>query len=171
MGFDAVTLHGFLGAEALQPFLKREDKGFFVLCRTSNKGAGEFQDLVVENPRGAPMSLYQQIAVNVESEWNTRDNCGLVVGATYPEELSTVRRIVGDDMPLLIPGIGAQGGEVEATVAAGSNSMGQGMVINSSRGIIFASGGEDFADASRAAAQKLHNQIQAALAAATQKGG
>ncbi|MBI2124013.1 MAG: orotidine-5'-phosphate decarboxylase [Candidatus Wildermuthbacteria bacterium] len=161
MGADAVTLHGFLGAEALQPFLVCQNKGLFVLCRTSNPGAGEFQDLMVENPRGASMPLYQQVAVNVATEWNKRRNCGLVVGATYPQELAKVRQIVGEEMPILVPGIGAQGGELEATVYAGRGHM----LINSSRGIIFASAGMNFHGAVRDAAQKLHDDIQAALAA------
>ena len=155
---DAITVHPYLGAEALQPFLKREDKGIIVLCRTSNKGAGELQDsqVLIDDPeehaffesRGCAMmdvmghmqaaiNLYEHVAYRVARHWNTRGNCGLVVGATYPEELGRVRRIVGD-MPLLIPGIGAQGGDVEATVRNGRDSNGQGMIINSSRGIIYA---------------------------------
>lgn len=135
---DAVTVHPYLGAGALRPFLECEDKGIFVLCRTSNKGAGEFQDLMVRawsEETYAP--LYQYVAHRVARVWNTRGNCGLVVGATYPAELGQVRRIA-PDLPFLIPGIGAQGGDVEATVRNGRDSQGQGMIINSSRGIIYA---------------------------------
>ena len=162
MGADAVTLHGFLGAEALQPFLVRQDKGLFVLCRTSNPGAGEFQDAPVQTDWASEgtMPFYQYVAMKVAKDWNQKGNCGLVVGATYPQELAKVRQIVGDDMPILVPGIGAQGGELEATVRAGKRHM----LINSSRGIIFASPGLDFHRAARDAAQKLHDDIQTALA-------
>lgn len=131
-GFDAVTLHPYLGKEALTPFLDRDDKLNIILCRTSNPGAGEFQDLEVN---GAP--LWMHVAKNVSESWNEKKNCMLVVGATYPEEMKVVREIVGD-MPLLIPGIGAQGGDVEATVAAGKTADGKGMMISASRSIIFA---------------------------------
>ncbi len=150
---DAITVSPYLGAEALQPFLKEVNKGIFVLCRTSNPGAGEFQDLPVN---GEP--LYKFVARRVANEWNKNDNCALVVGATYPDELSEVREIVGD-MPILIPGIGTQGGDVEKTVKAGKDSRGKGMIINSSRGIIFASKGADFAEAARRETEKLHNLI------------
>lgn len=151
---DAITVHPYLGAEALQPFLAQAEKGIIVLCRTSNPGAGEFQDLIVN---GEP--LYRFVARRVTSEWNKNGNCALVVGATYPEELGEVRGIVGD-MPILIPGIGAQGGDVEKTVTAGKDSRGQGMIINSSRGIIFASKGADFAQAARRETKKLGDLIK-----------
>lgn len=150
---DAITVHPYLGAEALQPFLTRAEKGIIVLCRTSNPGAGEFQDLSVN---GEP--LYRFVARRVASKWNKGGNCALVVGATYPDELREVRGLVGD-MPILIPGIGAQGGDVEKVVSAGKNSRGQGMIINSSRGIIFASKGADFAEAARRETEKLRNLI------------
>lgn len=161
---DAITVHPYLGAEALQPFLDRADKGIIVLCRTSNPGAGEFQDIRMEmgpilvdnEPRYRP--LYQVVARHVAKHWNKNGNCGLVVGATYPHELREVRALVGD-MPILIPGIGAQGGDVEATVSAGMDSHGAGMIINSSRGIIFASKGADFADTARLATLELHTLI------------
>lgn len=165
MGTDAVTLHGFLGAEALQPFLARPDKGLFVLCRTSNPGAGEFQDASVQTdwaPKGT-MPFYQYVAMKVAKDWNQKGNCGLVVGATYPQELGMVRQIVGDDMPILVPGIGVQGGELEATIRAGKRKM----LINSSRGIIFASSGPNFAEAARKVTLKLHEAIQAAITATT----
>lgn len=158
---DAITVHPYFGAEALQPFLDCVDKGIIVLCRTSNSGAREFQDLIVwvsDGASGTAMPLYRFVAMQVAHEWNKNDNCALVVGATYPEELARVRKIVGD-MPILIPGIGAQGGDVEKTVSAGKDSCGQGMIINSSRGIIFASKGEDFAEAARRETKKLHDLI------------
>lgn len=155
---DAVTVHPYLGEEALQPFLDRKDKGIIVLCRTSNPGSWEFQDLNVEIHGGMFMLLYKAVAKQVSERWNANGNCAVVVGATYPEELAQVRRIVGD-MPILIPGIGAQGGDVEATVKAGMNSRGQGMIINSSRGIIFASSGEDFAEVARRETLKLNDLI------------
>jgi orotidine-5'-phosphate decarboxylase len=154
---DAVTVHPYLGREALQPFLDCADRGVFVLCRTSNPGAGEFQDLTSsEEP------LYRHVVRHVTCEWNAHLNCGLVAGATYPDELAEIRCLAGD-MPLLIPGIGAQGGEVEATVCAGKDSHKRGMIINSSRGIIFASAECDFAGAARRETEKLHQQIRAAL--------
>lgn len=159
-GADAVTVHPYLGMEAMKPFLDRSDKGVIVLCVTSNPGSEEFQDLMVD---GEP--LYQRVAGNVSSNWNYNGNCALVVGATYPDELEEVREIVGD-MPILIPGIGAQGGDLEKTVLAGRDSKNQGMIVNSSRGIIFASSGEDFAEVARREAQKLHEAITATLAAA-----
>lgn len=155
LGVDAITVHPYLGKEALKPFLDRKDKGIIVLARTSNPGAGEFQDLLV-GERQEP--LYQVVARQVAESWNENGNCALVVGATYPNELVQVRRIVGD-MPILLPGIGAQGGEVEATVRAGKDSRNMGMIINSSRGIIFASKGEDFAQAARTATEQLRAEI------------
>jgi len=156
---DAITVHPYLGKEALKPFLDRKDKGVFVLCRTSNPGAGEFQDIPV-NSFGH--KLFHWVAKHVVGSWNDNNNCGVVVGATYPQELADVREIVGD-MPILIPGIGAQGGDLEATVKAGKDSRGRGMIINSSRGIIFASNGPDYAEAACRETQKLHNAIQACL--------
>ena len=153
LGVDAITLHPYLGKEALQHFLNQKDKGIIILCRTSNPGAGELQDLSVD---GVP--LYQKIAQNVSRNWNANGNCLLVVGATYPEELAAVRKIVGE-MTLLIPGIGAQGGDVEKTVKAGLNSKKAGMLISSSRGIIFASNGADFAEKAREEAEKLKKEI------------
>lgn len=140
LGFDSVTLQPYLGQEALSPFLQREDKGCIILCRTSNPGAGEFQDLLVE---GVP--LWQMVAQHVSEMWNRRGNCMLVMGATYPDEMQRVRKVVGD-MPFLVPGIGAQGGNVRQTVEAGMNRQRKGLLINSSRGIIFA---EDPAEAAR----------------------
>ena len=157
---DANTVHPYLGREALKPFLDQKDKGVIVLCRTSNPGAGEFQDMDVSGDvvPGGYMPLYKFVAYKVRSEWNENGNCAVVVGATYPGELREVRELVGD-MPILIPGIGAQGGDVEKTVTAGKDSRGRGMIINSSRGIIFASKGADFAEAARRETMNLHEQI------------
>lgn len=152
---DAVTLNPYLGKESLAPFLERADKGIIILVKTSNPGAGEFQDLEVVDPeqgrRGKP--LYQIIAEHVK-DWG--ENVAIVVGATYPQELKKVREIVGD-IPILIPGIGAQGGDIETTVKNGINSKGTGIIINSSRGIIFAPN-------PREATLNLTNQIQSVLA-------
>lgn len=132
LGFDAVTLHPYLGREALQPFLGRTDKGCIILCRTSNPGSGELQN---QELNGKP--LWRIVAEQVRDHWNKHGNCMLVMGATYPEEVRIVRELTGD-MTLLIPGIGAQGGNLEQTVGAGLNTARQGLIINSSRGIIFA---------------------------------
>lgn len=140
---DAVTLSPYLGGEALEPFLKRKEKVCFILCRTSNPGAKEFQDLLVE---GEP--LYLKIARRVATEWNKNKNCGLVVGATYPEELKKVRE-AAPDLPFLVPGIGAQGGDLKKTLEAGRDKNGHGLLINISRSAIFASAGDDFAEACR----------------------
>ena len=157
--FDAVTVNPYFGKEALAPFLARKDKGIIVLVMTSNPGAGEFQDLFVNDRiELSSTRLYEYIAKKVSKEWNENGNVGIVVGATYPTELAHVRKIVGD-IPILIPGIGAQGGEVEATVTAGKDSRGWGMIINSSRGIIFASKGDDFAEVARKATESLREEI------------
>lgn len=130
LGVDGVTIHPYLGKEALQPFLDRENKGIFVLVKTSNPGAGEFQDLETE---GRP--LYQVVAEHIKESWNENGNCAVVVGATYPEQLKAVRKIVGD-MPILVPGIGIQGGSLEETLMVGLDSKNMGLIISSSRTII-----------------------------------
>lgn len=130
---DAITLNPYLGQEALKPFLERKDKGCILLCKTSNPGSGEFQNLKSQNK-----PLYQHVAFNVSQKWNKNNNCLLVVGATYPKELKTIRQITGNNFWLLVPGIGSQQGNVWKTVKAGKNSQGEGMIINSSRAIIFA---------------------------------
>ncbi len=150
---DAVTANPYLGRDSVQPFLDRADKGVVILCRTSNAGAGDFQDLMID---GRP--LYQHVAQSVARDWNGHGNCALVVGATWPEQLREVRAIVGD-MPLLIPGIGAQGGDVEAVVKNGATADGTGLIVSSSRAILYASSGADFADAARTAAQELRDTI------------
>jgi orotidine-5'-phosphate decarboxylase len=152
---DAVTLNPYLGKDSVQPFLDRADRGVVLLCRTSNPGAKDFQDLVCD---GLP--LYQRVAETVARDWNANGNCLLVVGATWPQELAAVRALVGD-LPFLVPGVGAQGGDVEAVVADGKTADGGGLVISSSRAILYAGSGDDFADAARAAALDLRDAINA----------
>ncbi|QQS18146.1 orotidine-5'-phosphate decarboxylase [Candidatus Saccharibacteria bacterium] len=154
LGADAITLHPYLGREALEPFLAREDKGAIVLCRTSNPGAGEFQDQYVDGHK-----LYEYVAKMVAGDWNGSGNCMLVVGATYPAEAAAVRQIVGDDVWFLVPGVGAQGGDVQKTMEAAQNSRGDGLIISSSRDIIFASSGTDFAAAARNSTELLRSEI------------
>ena len=152
-GADAVTVNPYLGGEALEPFLRHADRGVIILCRTSNPGAGELQDLEVGGRR-----LYQVVAELAARRWNSRGNCLLVVGATYPRELAEVRELVGD-MPLLVPGVGAQGGDVTQVVQYGQTPRGTGLVISASRSVLYASTGTDFASAARAAAEILRAQI------------
>jgi len=145
---DGVTLNPYLGEDGLSPFLEYEDKCSFVLCLTSNLGAKDFQLLKLE---GKP--LYKIVAEKVKS-WNKKGNCGLVVGATYAEQLKQIREMV-QDLPILIPGIGAQKGDMELTVKYGTDKHGELAIINSSRGIIYASSDKDFAKAAREEAKKL----------------
>jgi orotidine-5'-phosphate decarboxylase len=152
MDFDAITLHPYLGQEALAPFLEREDKLSIILCRTSNPGAGDVQDLIAD---GKP--LWQHVATKVANEWNKRGNCALVVGATWPEEMRVVRNIA-PQLPFLVPGIGAQGGDVRAVVNAGLDANGGGLMISSSRAIIFAAEPGE-------AARAVRNEIQTACEA------
>jgi len=151
---DAVTANPYLGRDSVQPFLDRADRGVVILCRTSNPGAGDLQDLVVD---GRP--LYQHVAEKVAREWNTNGNCSLVVGATWPEQLKQVRAIVGDDVPFLVPGVGAQGGDVEAVVTNAKSSHGAGLMVSSSRAILYAAQGDDYAEAAANAARELRDQI------------
>ena len=150
---DAVTVNPYMGADTLQPFLNRADKGVFILCRTSNPGARDIQDLDSHGKK-----LYQIVASKAVTEWNYNSNVLLVVGATYPKELHEIRTIAGD-MPFLVPGIGAQGGDVERAVTNGKTRNGTGMIINSSRTIIYASNRDDFAEAARSAAIALQDEI------------
>jgi orotidine-5'-phosphate decarboxylase len=156
-GADAVTVNPYMGFDSVAPYLEWKDRGAIVLCRTSNAGGSDLQFLTVD---GKP--LYQHVARLVAEKWNANGQCGLVVGATFPEELAQVRQIVGD-MPLLVPGIGAQGGDIEATVTAGRTANGTGMMINSSRAILYAKAdekaGEDFAKAARRVAQETRDAI------------
>jgi orotidine 5'-phosphate decarboxylase subfamily 2 len=147
LGFDAVTLHPYLGKEALLPFLARKDKGCIILGKTSNAGAGELQDLEIDGKK-----LWQVVAEKVSKNWNKNKNCMLVVGATYPKEMKKIREVAGD-MTFLVPGIGAQKGDIKAVVKAGINKDGLGLIINSSRGIIFAKNPKE-------EAKKLQEEIQ-----------
>jgi orotidine-5'-phosphate decarboxylase len=150
---DAVTVSPFLGGDSITPYTQYADKGVIILCRTSNPGGGDFQDLKIEGEL-----LYQRIARIAVAEWNQRGNCALVVGATFPAELATVRALVGE-MPLLVPGIGAQGGDIAATVKAGQTAAGTGLMINSARAIIYASSGDDYALAARKVAKTTRDAI------------
>ena len=149
---DAVTVQPYLGGDALAPFLNRLDRGVIVLCRTSNPGGGELQDL----PAGQ-LPLYQRIAELAETRWNRNGNCGLLVGATYPRELSQVRALA-PSLPLLIAGVGRQHGAVREAATAGMTSDG-GIIVSSSRAVTHASSGPEFAEAAREATLALHQQL------------
>jgi orotidine-5'-phosphate decarboxylase len=153
-GADAVTANPYLGRDSLQPFLDRADRGVAILCRTSNPGAADLQDLALADGR----PLYQHVAETVARDWNGNGNCLLVVGATWPGQLREVRAITGD-LPFLVPGVGAQGGDVEAVVRNGSTPDGTGLLVSSSRAILYASDGDDHADASARAARALRDAI------------
>lgn len=157
-GADAVTVNPYLGTDSIEPFLAHRGKGVIVLCRTSNPGGADLQNLDVG---GAP--LYETIARLAVDDWSTKGEVALVVGATVPDELRRVRTIVGD-LPLLVPGIGAQGGDVVATVRAGVDSTGYGMMINSSRAVLYASSDADWITATRRAAENTRDDIRAASA-------
>lgn len=170
-GADAVTVQPYLGKESLEPFLDKQDKGIIVLCKTSNPGGGEFQDLMMRPPEGeievyrarllnehGQLPLYQYVASQVAHKWNKNGNCALVVGATYPEEAARVRKIVGK-MPLLLPGFGRQRAAVEDIVPVAQDGQGGGIMANSSRGIIFASPHPDFAEAGRQNMIVLRDEI------------
>ena len=155
---DAVTLNPYLGRDSAQPFLDRPDKGVILLCHTSNPGAADLQDLRVHDADGVSQPLYQHVAKIIAREWNANGNCALVTGATWPEQLGEVRALVGN-MPLLVPGIGAQGGDIEAVVRNGRATNGSGLLISSSRAILYAAKGEDFAEAARVAASALRDTV------------
>ena len=154
-GADAVTVNPYMGFDSVEPYMAWSERGVIVLCRTSNAGGSDLQFLDVD---GKP--LYQHVARMVADKWNVNGQCALVVGATFPHELAEVRAIVGD-MPLLVPGVGAQGGDVEATVRSGKTATGAGMMINSSRAILYAQpqGSEDFAAAARRVALETRDAI------------
>lgn len=155
-GADAVTVNPYLGTDTLQPFFAHDGKGVIVLCRTSNPGSGEFQ---LRETDGEP--LYLQIARTAATTWSKLGDCALVVGATYPDELRQVREIVGD-MPILVPGIGAQGGDIAAVIKNGATPDGTGLIINSSRAVLYASSDDaTFALAARAAAMHTRDEIRA----------
>lgn len=153
---DAVTLSPYMGFDSVEPYLEYEDRGAILLCRTSNKGGNDIQMLMVD---GKP--IYQHVAALAAGPWNKNGQLGLVVGATYPNEIAQVRQIVGD-MPLLVPGIGAQGGDINACVSAGVTENKMGMMINSSRAILYASSGEDFKEAAANVAEETFSKINTA---------
>jgi orotidine-5'-phosphate decarboxylase len=151
-GFDSVTVNPYMGFDSVEPFLKNPEKGVFLLALTSNPGSKDFQRLKIN---GKP--LYEKV-VQAAKKWNTNQNIGLVIGATHPRELRTIRKIV-PEMPLLIPGIGKQGGDLTSAVRNGCDKNGQLAIINASRSIIYASSGKDFAEMARAEAKKMRDEI------------
>jgi orotidine-5'-phosphate decarboxylase len=155
---DAVTINPYLGYDAMEPFLSYSEKGVFILCRTSNPGGADLQNLKLEDGR----SLYEHVAHQASSVWNANNNVALVTGATRPQELARIREITGD-MTFLLPGIGAQGGDVAASIEAGE---GGDLIVSSSRAVLYASDGDDFADAARKAAEATRNEINEARALA-----
>jgi orotidine-5'-phosphate decarboxylase len=158
LGADAVTLNPYLGSDSLAPFLRHADKGCIVLCKTSNPGSAELQEL--ELASGGP--LYLEVARRARDQWNGNGNVGLVVGATYPGVLAQVRDLC-PDLPLLVPGVGAQGGELAAATRASVDRQGERAIISASRSILYASSGPDFAEAARHEALRLREEINAAL--------
>ena len=156
LDFDATTVNPYLGFDSVEPFIQYRDKGVFILCRTSNAGAVDLQSLQCEVEQGH-RPLYEIVALKA-SQWNKYGNIGLVIGATYPEELKLIRQS-HPDMPILIPGIGVQGGDLALAVRYGVDSKGERAIINSSRQIIYASRGKDFAEAARRVASELRDQI------------
>lgn len=153
LGVDAVTVNPYLGFDALEPFLNYEDRGVFVLCRSTNPGAADFQDLVVG---GTP--LYEVVAKKALT-WNQHDNVGLIAPSTVPKALQTIRRAAGPNVPILIPGIGAQGGKVQDAVRFGANLRGEMAILSTSRSILYASHGADFAQAARRVAERIKNEV------------
>ncbi|MDO8494068.1 MAG: orotidine-5'-phosphate decarboxylase [Deltaproteobacteria bacterium] len=150
---DAITLNPYMGIEALAPFLSYKEKGCFILCRTSNPGAKEFQDLVAgEQP------LYLKVAEDVAKNWNQNKNCGLVAGATYPEELKKIRE-VAPELPFLVPGIGSQGGDLQKVLQFGETNKGEGLLLNVSRSVLFASSNKNFAEAARREVENVTKEI------------
>jgi orotidine-5'-phosphate decarboxylase len=156
LGFDGCTVNPYVGYDSTEPWIERPEKGAFILCRTSNPGAADLQDLRVEAEGGA-RPLYEIVAERARS-WDTHRNVGLVVGATYPEELRRIRELC-PDMPILVPGIGAQQAELAASVRAGIDARGRGLLVSASRGVTYASKGADFAAAARREALGLRDEI------------
>jgi orotidine-5'-phosphate decarboxylase len=171
-GFDAATVNPYLGGDSLAPFLQRADKGVFVLCRTSNPGGADLQGLTVAAD-GTARPLYEVVAELARDRWNERGNVGLVVGATFPEELGRIRQLC-PRLPFLLPGVGTQGAEVAAAVRNALDEDGAGFIITSSRQILYASSGRDYAQAARRAAEALRDEInrqrEAALAERAVRG-
>ena len=162
LGFDATTVSPYLGFDSIEPFIQYTDKGVFILCRTSNAGAVDFQSLRCETELG-PRPLFEVVALKA-GQWNIHGNIGLVIGATYPEALKLIRQAHAD-MPLLIPGVGAQGGDIALAVHYGVDAQGERAILNSSRHIIYASRKKNFAQAARRAASSLREQINRCLSA------
>jgi orotidine-5'-phosphate decarboxylase len=166
-GADAVTVNPFLGTDSLEPFFARKDRGVIVLCRTSNPGSHEIQNARLQRDEadndasGETEPLYEQIARRAASDWSQRADVGLVVGATQPAELKRVRHLVGD-LPLLVPGVGAQGGDPATVVTHGANAQGTGLIVNSSRAILYASNNDDYPVAARRATLELRDALNAA---------
>jgi orotidine-5'-phosphate decarboxylase len=156
-GVDAATVNPYLGYDSVAPFLAFRDKGILLLCRTSNPGARDFQDLRVQDEQGQTRPLYEVVAQRVQS-WNDAGNCGIVAGATYAQELRTLRAMC-PDMPILVPGIGAQGGDLQAAVSAGVDAHGERAIIAASRSIIYAAGDDRYAAAAQEQARQLRDQI------------
>jgi orotidine-5'-phosphate decarboxylase len=158
LGFDACTVNPYVGYDSTEPWIERAEMAAIILCRTSNPGAADIQDLNVQF-EGQTMPLYEAVALKARS-WDTRGNVGLVVGATYPGEMRRIRGLC-PDMPFLVPGIGAQAGELAASVRAGIDARGRGLIISASRGVTYASKGGDFAEAARREALRLRDEINA----------
>ena len=159
-GCDAVTVNPYQGYDSVAPFLTYREKGVIILCRTSNPSARDFQDLIVQGEQGQVRPLYEEVAQRVKS-WNKAGNCGLVVGATYPHELRTIRSFC-PDMPILIPGVGAQGGDLEASVKAGVDARGEKAIIAVSRAVLYAGDGAGYAAAAANEARLLYDRINEA---------
>ena len=154
---DAATVNPYLGSDAVAPFLERADKGVFIVCRTSNHGARDLQDLPIAGA-GGTRPLYQVVA-ELAMQWNSHGNVGLVVGATYPEETRLLRELC-PDLPFLVPGVGRQEGELAEAVQAGLDARGGGIIVNASRSVLYASAGDDFAEAARREAKALRDAIE-----------
>lgn len=159
-GCDAVTVNPYLGYDSVAPFLAYRDRGIILVCRTSNPSARDFQDLLVRDEHGRERPLYEVVAQRVQS-WNEAGNCGLVVGATYPQELRTIRALC-PEMPILVPGVGAQGGDLEASVAAGVDIHGERAMLAVSRAVLYAGNGADYAEAAAEEARLLRDRINEA---------
>jgi len=157
LGFDAATVNPYLGGDAVAPFVERADRGVLIVCRTSNPGAVDLQDLPVDTGAGA-RPLYQVVA-ELAKGWDRNSNVGLVAGATYPDEMRALRALC-PEMPFLVPGIGPQAGELARSVQAGLDARGGGLLINASRAVLYASDGADYASAARVAAQRLRDEIE-----------
>jgi orotidine-5'-phosphate decarboxylase len=155
--FDAATVNAYGGQDTLEPFLGYADRGVYVWCRSSNPGAGDFQDLVVADRSGAQRPLYEVVAKRIR-EWNTNGNAALVAGATYPEQIARLRSLC-PDLPFLLPGVGAQGAALRDAVQAAQFAAGGGYIVNASRGVLYASAGPDFAEAARREAIALREAI------------